>query len=249
MKTRQLTTMKRILFFSMTILMLIPFIVNTTFAAEPALTPFKIVYAVKYSVGKGKMTLALSNGEMDGYNLESEVVAEGLAKLVMSDPVSQHATFVITDNAVQATSYSLSDGTEKNELGGRIEYDWDASQASLYSSEEGDSVLPLAPGTMDDLVMQAAAALEVKLGKKEFSFLELQPGKKLRTHNFKYVDEETIRTKIGEIKTIKYSQNREGSSRTTFIWFSTEHDYVPIELQRVKDGKTIFTGKLLSLTQ
>ena len=102
---------------------------------------------------------------------------------------------------------------------------------------------------MDDLVMQAAAALEVKLGKKEFSFQELDPGKDLRTHNFNYVGEETIKTKIGEINTVKYSQNREGSSRTTFIWFSTEHDYVPIELERVKKGKTIFTGKLISLEQ
>jgi len=233
----------------MAILMLAPLIVHSTFAAEPTLTPFKIVYEVKYSVAKGKMTLVLSDEESVGYNLDSEVVAEGLAKMVVSDPVSEHAAFVVTDNAVQATGYSLSDGTEKNELGGRIEYDWDASQASLYSKEEGDSVLPLAPGTMDSLVMQAAAALEVKLGKKEFSFLELEPGKKLRPHNYKYVDEETIKTKIGEIKTVKYSMNREGSSRTTFIWFSTEHDYVPIELQRVKEGKTIFTGKLLSLEQ
>ena len=119
----------------------------------------------------------------------------------------------------------------------------------MYSGEEGDSVLPLAPGTMDDLVMQAAAALEVKLGNKEFSFQELQPGKDLRTHNFIYVGDEIIKTKIGEIETVKYSQNREGSSRTTFIWFSTEHDYVPIELQRVKNGKTISTVKLQSLAQ
>ena len=241
--------MKRIRLFSMTMLLLTPLMVNPIFAAEPTLTPFKIVYTVKYSVAKGKMTLALSKGDSDGYNLDSEVVAEGIAKLILSDPASQHATFVITDNAVQATGYSLSDGTEKNELGGRIEYDWDASQASLYSGEEGDSVLPLAPGTMDDLVMQAAAALEVKLGNKEFSFQELQPGKNLRTHNFIYMGAEIIKTKIGEIETVKYSQNREGSSRTTFIWFSTEHDYVPIELQRVKNGKTISTVKLQSLAQ
>ena len=218
-------------------------------SADSELTPFKIVYAVKYSIGKGKMTLAMSREDSGTYQLDSKVVAEGLAKVVMSDPASQQATFIINDGAVQAMGYSLSDGTSDNEHGARIEYDWGASEANLYSKEDGDSVLPLAPGTMDDVVMQAAAALEAKRGNKEFSFLELEPGKDLRKHNFKFVGEESLKTKIGDVNTVKYSQNREGSSRTTYIWFSKDHDYVPVELMREKKGKTIFTSKLISLEQ
>lgn len=220
-----------------------------TLFAETPLKPFKIKYAVKYAVASGELTLAMTKGDSNGYNLDSKLVGKGIAKLVIADPVSQRASFVITDNGVQATSYALSDGTDENTKGGRIEYDWDASQASLYSKEDGNSVLPLTSGTMDNLVMQIAAAFEAKLGNKEFSFLELEPGKELQTQNFKYEGTEKIKTKIGEVQTIKYSQNREGSSRTNYIWYSTEHDYVPIELLRVKDGKTEFTWKLISLEQ
>ena len=232
-----------------TFTLLVSSVAASAFAADTSLTPFKIKYAVKYAVASGELTMAMAQEEPNAYNLESKLVGKGIAKLVITDPVSQSATFDITDNAVRATSYTLSDGTEENQKGGRIEYDWDNSQASLYSKEDGDSVLPLAPDTMDNLVMQIAAVLEVKLGKKEFSFQELEPGKELQTQNFKYEGEETIQTKIGEVQTLKYSQNREGSSRTNFIWYSTEHDFVPVELLRVKEGKTEFTWKLISLEQ
>ena len=77
----------------------------------------------------------------------------------------------------------------------------------------------------------------------------LEPGKELRKHNFKFEGEETINTRVGEINTVKYSQQREGSSRTTYIWFSTDHDFAPVELERVRNGKTFSTLKLTTLEQ
>jgi len=222
---------------------------NFTHASEPTLTPFKIVYAVRYSIGRGEMTLTMSRNSSGEYSLDAKVVARGIARAVMSDPAVQNATFIIKDNMVQGMGYSLNDGSDDNEHGATVEYDWDKGQASLSSKEDGNSTQPLAPGTMDDLSMQAAAALKAKLGEREFSLLELEPGKELRKHNFKFEGEETINTRVGEINTVKYSQQREGSSRTTYIWFSTDHDYAPVELERVRNGKTFSTLKLTTLEQ
>jgi hypothetical protein len=54
---------------------------------------------------------------------------------------------------------------------------------------------------------------------------------------------------MGELKTVKYSRTKEGSSRTTHFWFSIEHDYVPIQLEQFKKDKSISTATLKSLEQ
>ena len=217
-------------------------------AEDLSLTPYKIVYAVKYSIAKGKLAVELNSDGSNTYTTDSRLVAEGMAKAIISKPVSEHAEFEIRENLVHPVSYLLNDGTDENKDGVKLEYDWESSKATMTSSDGVESK-PLELGTMDHLIMQSAAALAVKGGESDFTYLSLAPGKDLQPQNFKFLGEETIGTKIGEIKTVKYSQQREGSSRTTFIWFSTEHDFVPVQLERVKDKKTVSTLKLNSLEQ
>jgi hypothetical protein len=216
----------------------------TANAAE--LQPFELTYAVNYSVAKGDSTLALSSDGNGHYTLQSTTTAKGMAKLIAPNPVTERAEFKInSDGSVQALSYALDDGSEKEGEDINIRYDWDAGQATI-ESEKGEELKPLTPETMDQLIMQAAAIASVQAGKETFSFLQLKPGRDIDRYEYKKVSEETLKTGIGEIDTLKYSRGKPGSEKLTYFWFAPAHAYAPIRLERIKKGKTVFKGVIES---
>ena len=214
--------------------------------AAGALTPFKISYDVDYSIASGVMTLTLSENGNGGFALDSITEASGAAKLIIGKPVKEHATFEVNDGKVRATGYKLADGNKKSNKSAQIDYNWAAAQAAMQS-EDGPETRPLDNVTMDQLVMQAAAILEVKEGNKQFSFTQIKPGRKLDPYVYEYLGEETLKTSIGELKTVKYSRTKKGAQKTTHYWFAVDHDYTPVQLKRIKKDKTVFTATLISL--
>ncbi len=232
------TTCSRLLLF---ILLLSPIT-----QASGALKPFKVSYDVDYSIASGVMTLSLGQSDSGSYTLDSVTEAKGAARLIMGQPVVEHATFEITEGVVKATGYKLDDGSKQSKKDIEIDYQWSSSQAALQS-EDGAETKPLDENTMDQLVMQAAAILQVKSGNQKFSFKQLKPGRSVSSYIYQYVSDETLKTNIGELKTVKYSRTKEGASKTTYFWFAVDHNFTPVQLQRVKKDKTVFTATLLSL--
>lgn len=201
---------------------------------------------VNYSIAKGDSSLALSSNGNGNYTLQSTTTAKGMAKLIASDPITERAEFRVNgDGSIQALSYQLNDGSEKENEDVRIAYDWDAGQANVESSE-GTEQKPLTQDTMDQLIMQAAAIASVQAGKETFSFLQLKPGRDIDRYEYKKVSEEMLDTDIGKIKTLKYSRGKPGSDKLTYFWFAPEHAYAPIRLERIKKGKVVFKGVIQS---
>lgn len=214
--------------------------------ASGALQPFKVAYEVEYSIASGVMTLSLSENGSGGYALDSVTEAKGAARLIIGQPINEHATFEIDNGAVKATGYKLDDGSKKSKKDIQIDYDWASSKAALQS-EDGPETKPLDDNTMDQLVMQAAAILQVISGNREFSFKQLKPGRSVSAYIYKYLGDETLKTEIGDLKTVKYSRTKEGANKSTHFWFAIDHNYTPVQLHRIKKNQTVFTAKLISL--
>ena len=214
--------------------------------ASGALKPFKVSYDVDYIIASGVMTLSLGQSDSGSYTLDSVTEAKGAARLIIGQPVVEHATFEISNGTVKATGYKLNDGGNKSTKDINIEYQWPASQAALQS-EDGAETKPLDENTMDQLVMQAAAILQVKSGNRQFSYKQLKPGRSVSSYVYQYLGDEILKTNIGELNTVKYSRTKEGASKTTYFWFAVDHNYTPVQLQRVKKDKTVFTATLISL--
>lgn len=214
--------------------------------AAGALTPFTVSYNVDYNIASGVMTLTLSENGSGNFALDSVTEAKGAARLIIGKPVKEHATFEVNDGKVRATGYTLDDGNKKSNKSAQIEYDWTASEAAMLS-EDGPETRSLGNDTMDQLVMQAAAILEVMGGNKQFTFTQIKPGRKLDPYVYEYLGEETLKTDVGDLKTVKYSRTKKGATKTTHYWFAVDHDYTPVKLQRLKKDKTVFTATLISL--
>ena len=214
--------------------------------AAGALKPFTVSYNVDYNIASGVMTLTLSENSSGNFALDSVTEAKGAARLIIGKPVKEHATFEVNDGQVRATGYKLDDGNKSSSKSAQIEYDWAASQAAMQS-EDGPETRPLGNDTMDQLVMQAAAILEVKEGNRQFTFTQIKPGRKLDPYVYEYLGEETLQTDVGDLKTVKYSRTKKGATKTTHYWFAVDHDYTPVKLQRIKKDRTVFTATLISL--
>jgi hypothetical protein len=214
--------------------------------AAGALTPFKVSYDVEYSIASGVMMLTLSQDNSGVYSLDSVTEAKGAAKLIIGKPIFEHATFEIDNDIIKATGYQLDDGNKKSRKGMRIDYNWSTSEAAMQS-EDGRETKPLDSGTMDQLVMQAAAILEIKSGNKQFSFKQLKPGRSVSPYIYQYLSEETLKTNIGDLRTVKYSRTKKGANKTTHFWFAIDHDFTPVQLHRIKKEKTVFKATLISL--
>ena len=227
-------------------LLLFVLLLSPVAQASGALKPFKVSYHVDYSIASGIMTLSLAHSGSGNYTLDSVTEAKGAARLIIGNPIVEHATFEINDGNVKATGYKLDDGSKQSKKDIEIDYAWPTSQAALQS-EDGAETKTLDDNTMDQLVMQAAAILQIQSGNKQFSFKQLKPGRSVSPYIYQYLGEETLKTKIGDLKTVKYSRTKQGATKTTHFWFSVDHNFTPVQLQRIKQEQTVFTATLISL--
>jgi hypothetical protein len=64
-------------------------------------------------------------------------------------------------------------------------------------------------------------------------------GKRLRTYAYSFEGEETITTKLGELKTIHLLKGS-GDEEKTEIWLATDYQYLPVKIRKTeKDGTVI----------
>jgi hypothetical protein len=209
---------------------------------------FRVVYKVKYSIASGNMTLTVSKNDKGGFDIDSKSMAVGAAKLIAGDPVQEHAEFEIQDGIVRSMSYQLDGGSDKAEENIQITYDWDAGTA-IMNSEKGEESKALDEDTMDQLVMQAAAILNIINGVEQFTLKGLQPEKDHQVITYTRMGEEKLKTKLGELNTIKYSRKRGGSTRENHFWYSIDHNYVPVQIEQVKGSKSVWKASLDKLEQ
>lgn len=219
---------------------------TSTATVAAALQPFSLTFAVNYSIAKGEMTLSLSDSGGGQYTIESVTRAKGMAKLAAPDPVSEKAVFTIQNGTVRALSYDLDDGSKSSSEDIRVTYNWDAMQAEIRSGK-GQETQPLTADTMDQLIMQAAAIVDIQAGKEAFSYQQIKPGRSIQTYHYRKIGTEDIQGPDGMISTIKYERGRANSDKSTFYWYAPELDYAPVKIERFKKGKSAFKGELKTI--
>ena len=65
----------------------------------------------------------------------------------------------------------------------------------------------------------------------------------VREYSYTRLEDRPTETGIGELKTVRLSQQREGSSRETILWLAPELAYLPVRIEQIRDGEieTVFT--------
>lgn len=211
-------------------------------AAEPetsettlkAVKPYSIQYQVIHEdddVGTASRQLTqLSNGQWQ-LAMESDI-----SYYFLSDKRQETSRFAVTDGQILPLVYQRNSETSlRSDTTLLQNFDWD--NKIEHGSFKGDEwTQPLKFGYLDQLT-QITLIREYLLTQKPVPSIDISYRGTIRHHEFKVLGQETIQTQKGPIETAKIQLNETERERQTNFWFALEHDMLPVQVQRIKEGE------------
>ena len=211
-------------------------IVPTHAADGLPIAPFIAQYTV-YGKGVplGEAMLKLSDVGGGRYRMWSDVRPSGLAALLVSDQISEQAEGEFLDGTPYPLRYKQQRQKNKETMVTRLEFDWQAQ--TLQASSNGDSAtLQLSPRVVDPLSLHLLVMGDLQHGRAADAYT-LVDDTELRTYQVSYDGEEDLDTPLGQLRAVRISRHRPGSSRITRLWFAPKFDYLPVRITQYKDGE------------
>lgn len=207
-------------------------------------TPFIAVYDVHHSGARvAETTVMLTRINRDSYSLSSTTHPRGFAALLRKTPVIEYSRFEFTQyNQMHGLHYEFDDGSSSGKNNRSIEFDWEAGKAvSKYQDEVYEIELNKPIG--DRLAMQALLMRDLGEESLRESY-DLLDRDAIKTYVYTPLGEELLDTPAGRFRTVKISQQREGSSRSYHIWLAREHDFAIVKMTQFKNEKprTVLTA-------
>jgi len=195
--------------------------------AAPSLASIGVLYDVDAPFGSRGRSLSVIRPEGSGYVYETYSKGLGLARLAIASDALESTRFDL-DNAgqVRATEY-LCRSCDFGNKGGlmNIAYDW-TSGSALFTSGGEELEFALEPRAMDRKAWEIQKMVALAAGMA----LGVEPtieGGKLKLYSGERMGEETLDTGAGEMQTVKYRRQREGSDNFQFIWYARELGWLP----------------------
>ncbi len=211
--------------------------------AEAALAPFSARYGAEWkSIEVGTSDLKLEPDATAGtYSYTWTMTARGVFRLAYSSDVIQKSWFSVLDGHVRPAKYHAEEGASAVD----IDFEWTTGHARGVA-EKKPVELNIAEGTQDLLSIQIEVMLDLKNGNlpKTFRILDKDTVK-----DFVYTEEgpARIRTALGRLDTLVVSSRRTGNDRVLRMWFAPSLGFVPVQAERLRDGKLEFAMRIKSL--
>lgn len=148
------------------------------------------------------------------------------------------STFRFLEQTIQPLQYRyLRTGLFKEPDRNQI-FDWqenliiNGDNQKVFEGHWHDSV-------QDNLSYNIQASIDLKLGKTQFTYPVFDRNK-IKNFKFQLVGFESLKTKVGVLRTVKVEQiESKKSKKKTYIWFAKDYDYLLVRLkQKQKDGQT-----------
>jgi hypothetical protein len=215
-------------------------------AAEPAVPVYSAVYQVEYkgrTVGTTEFAVTF-DAATNAYEFTSRTTARGLLKLLApANPVVERSHFLVVNDRVRPVEFWYEDG-RKGENNKHVEFDWD-KRVAVVSAKDGRREVALDDSTLDSGSVQVALMQDlIKTGHPGKYSLATDEAK-----SYEYVDrgEATTTTGVGTLATRSFVQQREGSSRSTWLWAAPELRYLPARIESRKDNEVQTALTLMSV--
>ncbi|MGA2860325.1 MAG: DUF3108 domain-containing protein [Steroidobacteraceae bacterium] len=212
-------------------------------ASAEELKPFEASYAWNWhgaAVAVSTLKLERSDGDTWVYSSTSE--PRGLGHLYPMRP-KWRSTLRITDQGVQPLRFKADGGGADHNAD--VSFDWGAGRASgVYDGVAVD--MPLKPGIQDDLSVQIAMMVELLHGKTP-DHLSMIDKNSAREYRYRREGAQTIATPLGQIDTIIYSSQHEGSPRVTRFWCAPSEGYLPMRVEQKRIDSVEWTMEIRSL--
>ncbi len=191
-----------------------------------AIESIGVLYDVDAPFGQRGLSLSLVRREGDGYAYETYSRGLGLARLVIASDALESTRFDLDAGGLVRPLQYLCRSCDGNKDGlVSIAYDW-ANHSALFSENDEQVEFDLQPRAMDRKAWEIQTLLDLGAGRP----LDVQPtleGGKLKLYGGQLLAEETLGTGAGELQTLKYRRQREGSDNFQYIWYARELGWLP----------------------
>jgi len=168
------------------------------------------------------------------YVLKSEVEAKGLASLFLGK-LKQQSEGTVTEHGLKPSSYFYQYGNNEDKAQ-RASFDWQAGELTMQNGKKIKTA-PLVEGTQDFLSFMYQFMFVPPLEQMQLSIAN---GKKLGTYDYGFEGEETLSTKMGELRTVHIFRSRGDSDEKTELWLALDYHSLPVKVRQTeKDGDVI----------
>ena len=180
----------------------------------------------------------------DTWTFSSRSGPRGIGKLASGVfPPLQVSVVRVTDQGVLPQSFKSSGGDSRKSI--VLNYDWQAHRVT--GTYEGTKVdLPLTPQVRDDASVQLGLMVELLAGRTP-SNVQLIDKNNVREYEFTRDGEATIKTPMGDVKTVVFKSQKKYSPRITRFWCAPDRGYIPMRVQQKKDDDVQWTLEIQSL--
>ena len=207
--------------------------------AQRGIDSIGVLYDVDAPFGQRALSLSLVRRDGDGFVYETYSRGLGLARLMIASDALESTRFVIDeDGKVVPLGYVCRSVCDRGRDGlVEIAYDQDANLA-IYSNKEELLEFGLDTRAMDRKSWEIQTMLDIASGRPMGVEPTLEGGK-LKLYRGEKLGEETLSTRAGELRTVKYRRQREGSENFQYLWYARELGWLPArwEIWR-KDRRT-----------
>ncbi|NVJ66102.1 MAG: DUF3108 domain-containing protein [Gammaproteobacteria bacterium] len=200
---------------------------------KDALQPYSIEYDVIAKgdkVGKASQKLEqLSNGQW-------QIAMQSKIKYYFfKDKRQETSRFDVIDDQIFPIQYQRIADSSFKDSNLIQQFDWSTGHET-GSYKDDKWTIELKDGSLDQLTQLIALRAQL-MAQKPLKPITISYRGGLRTHDFKVVGQETLKTALGEIETAKIQLTEKGGKRQTNYWFALENNMLPVQIQRIKNGK------------
>jgi Protein of unknown function (DUF3108) len=214
--------------------------------AQSGIAEYRATYEVRHKGRRAADTefsvAAAGNGE---YLYASTTQARGLLKLLAPGPATEHSRLRVADGALQALQFEYVDGSRGGDDNFSIAFDRASGEVRITRAD-GLQTLALERDLLDRGSLQVALLRDLASCRMPGPYRWVDDDG-IRTYSYERVEDATAETAAGDFPTVRFVQQREGSSRQSILWLAPSLSFVPVYVEQIEDGETVTVYTLESI--
>lgn len=176
------------------------------------------------------------------YEYRSTSKTKGLARLIRRAPAIETSRFRLDDTGFTPLEFHFINGKASDERSNHILF----ADGKANSTYKGQSVsIDMQAGYVDRVLEQIILRQSLQQGSWQDSFAVVDRND---VDNVAYSSgpTEEVETGLGKMTAVRLLRQKEGSSRSTRIWFAEELGFMPIRIEQLRKGEVTAVATLIT---